>query len=101
MKDVLSMLNALHRPRLMIRAARIGAQDYRREVHLSRVLGCDSLPRHAAAILRLMETEAALEDQRQTSDAGYSLLRHLDLLIAMIGEARDLRALTEAQQNPT
>ena len=39
MQDLLTMLNTLHRPRLMMRAAQIGAQDYRRATHLPRLLG--------------------------------------------------------------
>ena len=31
MQDILSLLSSLRRPRLLIRAARIGADDYRRE----------------------------------------------------------------------
>lgn len=92
MQDILSMLNALHRPRLMMRAARIGAENYRRSSHLPRLLGYGVLPRHGAALLRLMEIEAELESQRALSDAGYSLIRHVDVLIAMVGEARVLRA---------
>ncbi|MEP5731875.1 MAG: DUF6477 family protein [Sulfitobacter sp.] len=88
MQDILSMLNALHRPRLMMRAARIGAQDYRRATHLPRLLGYGALPRHGAALLKLMEMEAVLEDQRTSSDSSYSLIRHLDILIAMVAEAR-------------
>lgn len=91
MQDILSMLNALHRPRLMMRAARIGAEDYRRTTHLPRILGYGSLPRHGAALMKLMEIEATLEHQRKGSDASYSLIRHLDILIAMVGEARVLR----------
>lgn len=91
MQDILTMLNALHRPRLMMRAARIGAQDYRRAAHLPRLLGYDALPRHGAALLKLIEIEATLEDQRTGSDASYSLIRHLDVLIAMVAEARILR----------
>ncbi|MFK7835628.1 MAG: DUF6477 family protein [Sulfitobacter sp.] len=92
MQDLLSMLNALHRPRLMMRAARIGAQDYRRATHLPRLLGYGVLPRHGAALIKLMEMETSLEDQRTASDAGYSLIKHLDVLIAMVAEARVLRA---------
>ena len=92
MQDILSMLNALHRPRLMMRAARIGAENYRRSSHLPRLLGYGVLPRHGAALLRLMELEAELEAERALSDAGYSLIRHVDVLIAMVGEARVLRA---------
>ena len=96
MQDLLTMLNALHRPRLMMRAARIGAEDYRRTTHLPRLLGYGVLPRHAVALIRLMELEAALEDQRKAADAGYSLIRHLDVLIALVAEARVLKA-TQAQ----
>jgi hypothetical protein len=91
MQDILSMLNTLHRPRLMMRAARIGAQDYRRSAHLPRLLGYGVLPRHGAALLKLMDLEAALEEQRTQSDASYSLIRHLDVLIALVAEARILR----------
>lgn len=92
MQDILSMLNALQRPRLMMRAARIGAENYRRANHLPRLLGYGVLPRHGAALMKLMEIEATLEEQRKTSDAGYSLIRHVDVLIAMVAEARVLRA---------
>ncbi|KIN60954.1 hypothetical protein Z945_1937 [Sulfitobacter noctilucae] len=92
MQDLLTMLNALHRPRLMMRAARIGAQDYRRAMHLPRLLGYGVLPRHGAALMKLIEIEAELEDQRTLGDANYSLVRHVDVLIAMVGEAREFKA---------
>ena len=97
MQDILTMLNALQRPRLMMRAARIGAQDYRRAAHLPRLLGYGALPRHGAALMKLMEIEAGMEDQRTGGDASYSLVRHLDVLIAMVAEARVLRA-TQAER---
>ncbi len=90
MQDILTMLNAVRRPELMMRAARIGAQSYRRTAHLPRLLGYGVLPRHAPAVLRLMEMEAALEDMRIRDDASYSVVRHLDVLIALVGEARVL-----------
>ncbi len=92
MQDVLSMLQNISRPSLLMRAARFGAQEYRRTVHLPRLLGYGSLPRHGVALMRLMELEAALNEQRQSDDGAYSLLRHIDLLIAIVGEARVLRA---------
>ena len=96
MQDILSMLNALHRPRLLMRAARIGAEDYRRTAHLPRLLGYGNLPRHGIALMRLMEIEATLNDQRLADDSAYSLLRHIDVLIAIVGEARVLRATQAA-----
>ncbi|MHA6262009.1 DUF6477 family protein [Arenibacterium sp. CAU 1754] len=92
MKDLMSMLNSLCRPRLLIRAARIGARDYARDRHLRRLLGYGALPRSAEALMRLMEIERGLDDQRRADDAGYSLPRHLDVLIAMVGEAQLLAA---------
>ncbi|MEL6806335.1 MAG: DUF6477 family protein [Pseudomonadota bacterium] len=92
MQDILSMLNALHRPRLLIRAARIGAEDYRRAAHLPRLLGYGQLPRHGKALMRLMEIEGELNALRLGEDSSYSLLRHIDVLIAIVGEGRILRA---------
>lgn len=96
MQDILSMLNALRRPRLLMRAARIGAEDYRRHAHLPRLLGYGNLPRSGIALLRLMEIEATLNDHRLNDDSAYSLLRHIDVLIAIVGEARILRATQAA-----
>ena len=93
MQDILTMLSKLHRPRLMMRAARIGAEDYRRARHLPRLLGYGSLPRPAAAVMKLVEMEAALEDLRAGSDASYDMVRHLDVLIALVAEARVLKAV--------
>ncbi|MDW3184117.1 MULTISPECIES: DUF6477 family protein [unclassified Roseobacter] len=92
MQDLLSMLHAIRRPPLLMRAARIGAEDYRRTVHLPRLLGYGVLPRHGAALFRLIEIESDLNAQRTGGDTSYSLIRHVDVLIAMLGEARVLRA---------
>ena len=92
MQDVLSMLQALRRPPLLMRAARIGADDYQRAAHLPRLLGYELLPRHGAALMKLMELENTLNDQRRSGDTSYSLVKHVDVLIAMVGEARVLRA---------
>ncbi|MDU8911535.1 DUF6477 family protein [Aestuariicoccus sp. MJ-SS9] len=88
MKDISSILQSLRRPRLLIRAARIGAHDYRRDPHLGRVLGTVTLPRTAAALVRLIEIESDLDAQRVAQNAGYSISRHVEVLVAMMGEAR-------------
>lgn len=92
MQDILGMLSNLRRPRLLIRTARIGAQDYNRTRHLQRILGYGSLPRPAPALFRLMELEREIDVMRREDNAGYSLQRHLDLLIAMMGEVQILQA---------
>lgn len=92
MQDVISMLQALRRPPLLMRAARIGLEEYRRETHLPHLLGYGVLPRHSQALLKLIEMEGNSNEQRIAGDASYSLVKHVDLLIAMLGEARVLRA---------
>ena len=92
MQDVLSMVQALRRPRLLIRAARAGSQDYRREAHLPKLLGYGALPRPGATLMRLMEIEADLNDKRKADDAMYSIARHVEVLSAMMGEAQLLRS---------
>ena len=98
MKDIHSLLANLHRPRLLIRAARIGAENYRRDGHLPRLLGYGELPRHGPALIRLMEIEAEHEQSRCNTGAGYSVAAHVDVLIAIIGEADQLRAQEHVPQ---
>lgn len=98
MKDIHSLLASLHRPRLLMRAARIGAQDYRREAHLPRLLGYGVLPRHADALMRLIDTEQDFETQRTNTDPCYNVVNHVEIMIAIVGEARELRALKAGPQ---
>lgn len=93
MQDLTTILSTVHRPRLLVRAARLGVREYDRQRHLHRLLGYGTLPRPAAAILRLVELERDLDTQRREDDAGYSIARHLDVLIALIGEARLYRTV--------
>lgn len=92
MQDLMTMLSTLRRPKLLIRAARFGQQDYNRERHLQRILGYGALPRPAAALIKLMELEREVDEQRRADDEGYSLTRHVDLMIAMMAEARLVQA---------
>ena len=98
MQDVLTLMSHLNRPRLLVRAARMGAQDYRRDIHLPRLLGPGRLPRNRAAILLLSEQESELNAKRVAADASYSLQRHIDVLIAMVAEARLIRAASAPAQ---
>jgi hypothetical protein len=93
--DLLSFLTTVHRPRLLIRAARYGLADYRRDVHLTRILGTARLPRSAAALAELINLEMEADEQRREKAADYSPARHVELLIAVMGEAHLLRASTQ------
>lgn len=87
MQDLLSRLKTLHRPRLLVRTARIGAAHYSRDRDLCRILGYGHLPRPAVAILRLLDLEQEVNQQRLNGDAGYAITRHVEILIALTGEA--------------
>ena len=93
----MTLITSLRRPRLLARAAKIGAQDYNRDRHLQRLLGYGSIPGPGAALMRLLELEREVNAQRIEEDAAYSLVRHLDLLIALNGEAQLYQTSRAAQ----
>ena len=97
MQDVLTMMDHLTRPKLLIRAARLGADGYHRDTHLPRLFGYGQVPRVADALLQLMQKESVMNAKRKMQDTTYSLPCHLDLLIAMVGEARILRSCQAAR----
>ncbi len=88
MSDLYNVLKNLHRPRLLIRAARFGQQEYNRDRDLKRVMKTVNVPTPTRAVSGLIEQEADLEETRQSGDATYSVTRHVDVLIALMAEAR-------------
>lgn len=86
MTDFHALIANLRRPRLLIRAARLGLQDYRRERDLQRLVGAGVAADHALA--RLIGEEERLEEHRRAGTAAYSVARHIEILIAMISEVR-------------
>ena len=90
--QALSALSRLRRPRLLIRAARLGLADYNRSRDLKRLMNVVSAPAPAKALDGLLAAEAALEETRAKGQASYSATRHVELLIAMMAESMLLRA---------
>ena len=88
MYDALSELVAMRRPRLLIRAAHFGLSDYRRDRDLPRVTRQTTVPSPERALATLLVEEERLDLSRRNEEAGYSLARHIDVLIAVIAEAR-------------
>ncbi len=88
MTDLIDLLSTLHRPRLLIRAARFGLNDYDRHRDLRRLTGIPHPPSPEAALRQLIADEAELDLMRREGAAGYNLARHVELLIAMMAEAR-------------
>ena len=90
MCELTRQLKALKRPAILIRAARFGVPEYSRQRDLRRLtrVAVPKSPRRS--IPMLMDLERKVEHRRITGDANYSLARHVDLLIALMGEARAL-----------
>lgn len=88
MTDLLSLISELRRPRLLIRAARFGLSEYDRSRDLRRLMRLPTVPAPEQALASLIAEEARLEECRRDGDAGYSLARHIEILIAMMGETR-------------
>jgi hypothetical protein len=80
------MLANLRRPRLLMHAVRFGLGDYRRDRDLQRLVRCELSPDQT--VPRLMQAEEALEATRVAGDAGYSVARHIEVLIALLAEVR-------------
>ncbi|WP_332836469.1 DUF6477 family protein [Thioclava electrotropha] len=93
--DPVTAVAKLRRPRLLIRAARHGLSDYSRKRDLKRVMRMSELPRPGAALRALMAEEAALDHARRAGEATYSVARHIELLIALLAEARLARQPTD------
>lgn len=88
MSDILTRVTGLRRPRLLIRAARAGLAEYNRTRDLRRLMRMAVAPGPDRALCLLVEEEARIEATRRAGDAAYSLTRHIEVLIAMIAEAR-------------
>ncbi|MBM7068485.1 DUF6477 family protein [Actibacterium sp. 188UL27-1] len=86
MTDYTATLRTMHRPRLLLCAARHGLVDYQRNQHLKRVLKQTELPEPGKAVPQLFQREAEIESLRVSGDATYSAVRHLDTLIALMAE---------------
>ncbi|AKS45965.1 hypothetical protein SAMN05444287_1070 [Octadecabacter temperatus] len=92
MEDALTMISRLKRPTLLVRTARHGLADYKRVIHLRRLLKTEAVPGPSQAIIKLMDLEVELDLQRQNKRAEYSAARHVEALVALMSEARILKA---------
>ncbi|MFN3955562.1 MAG: DUF6477 family protein [Pararhodobacter sp.] len=91
--SILATIADTHRPRLLLRAARIGTNDYRRETDLRRVLRLPAPPPPGPATVRmLIDLEAQQEDLRTRSGThpgvSWRPARHVEVMIALMAEAR-------------
>ncbi|MCC5970949.1 MAG: hypothetical protein JJU15_13470 [Pararhodobacter sp.] len=91
--SLLDTIATTRRPRMLLRAARIGMQDYRRESDLRRVLRLPAAPPPGPATVRdLIALEAEIEAGRTRPGhiAGdtWRAARHVEVMIALMAEAQ-------------
>lgn len=85
MSDLRTIVANLRRPRLLMRAALHGLDDYRRERDLKRLTGTP-LVLGKSAVPELVQVEAELERTRIAGDLSYSIGRHIEVMIALMAE---------------
>lgn len=90
MQDLTGQLGQIKRPRILIDAARCGADSYDRRRDLMRILG--RLPRSGPAMMSLFEIEDGMDRARREKGADYRPLAHVSVLTALIGESRLIRS---------
>jgi uncharacterized protein DUF6477 len=87
-----TLLKNLRRPKILIRAARLGMHDYRRDRDLKRIARTTTLPPPTRAVEKLIWAEHVLEKSRKDGEASYDAHRHIRVLTALLAEARLLPA---------
>ena len=100
MCDTESPLAGLHRPRLLIRAARFGMADYKRTPSLRRMFAAAGAHAQRQIVALLLRREDEVDRLRRAGDATYSVARHVELLIALMAEARLLPSLAMLESQP-
>ncbi|MGB3554219.1 MAG: DUF6477 family protein [Jannaschia sp.] len=85
-------LNGLKRPGLLVDAASHGTIQYQRRRDLRRMLRAAIPPTPRAALEKLLPIEADLEKRRRDRATTYSFPRHVDILVALMAEARAFTA---------
>ena len=94
MLDLQTRIANLRRPKLLVSAARFGLDRYNRNAALPRLLSGKLPERSGQAIMQLLEVEAELNEARRERAATYSCARHVEVLVALMGESAILRDLT-------
>ena len=74
----------IHRPKILMQAAKICAKGYKRETMLPRLLGASAA--RVVEVLRVQEE--GLEGERQARVSTYSPQAHVEVLSALIAEIK-------------
>lgn len=88
MLDVKTYLKTVHRPKLLLQAARINLARYNRERHLGHVLK-ERLPTRMGpreCLMYLIDEERHQNTERLEKAASYEISHHILVLTAMLAE---------------
>ena len=84
MTQVSAEIVNIHRPKILMQAAKICAKGYKRETMLPRLLGAS-----AARVLEVLRVqEEGLEGERQARVSTYSPQAHVEVLSALLAESK-------------
>jgi len=84
MTQVSAEIVNIHRPKILMQAAKICAKGYKRETMLPRLLGAS-----AARVIEVLQVqEEGLEGERQARVSTYSPQEHVEVLSALMAERR-------------
>ncbi len=88
MFNIIEILQTLKRPKILVRAARLGLAEYNRDRELRRITKTSQNTCQQAVFDRLLAHEIHLEHARCNGDASYSIQRHIQVLTAVLAEAK-------------
>lgn len=83
-----TVLKTLKRPRLLIRAASLGARRYNRARHLKMLATTTAGKTRERFFKELIEKERDMDWVRRSGSADYNVQKHVLILSALIVEAR-------------
>lgn len=74
------------RPKILMQAAKIGLQTYRRETDLKKILGSRGTSDQNQIISQLSDREIELEEARKNGNAAYDMNKHIQIMTALLQE---------------
>ena len=83
-----TFLQSLNRPKLLVRAAQVWLPEFNRERSMRRIFPGMVPPAPGRGFEALVEQEQAIDQIRREGAAAYSAARHIEILVALIVEAR-------------
>ena len=91
-----AQLNTLHRPKLLIRAARAGMREFRGARDLHMIKGVTESTSTKQLLDTLLQNEHLLNEERVQNDATYSVRKHIRVLTALMVVADGTNPIAQA-----